>query len=231
MSQTKSDEMKFCQIGHNVTHHKGWWIEWNCAVFLQAGKVLQLILRSGPMHWQNGFWYLKDSIILWMWDILIARSFLFLLEVFSIIFRSGVLQVFSMCLSDVFNIFVLIILQPNKCKGIIQSLSCSGTECFWVYFGVLKQCFQILLLPPRYPINFQSRIPAALCTLQNFIQKIDHNEGAIPTDSYQLLTHIFLPTLMMSMALLQRMITRQIRKLSNAGPIFLIRCGKATWTT
>ena len=66
--------------------------------FLQAGKVLQLMLRSGLMHWQKGFRYLKDSIILQMQDILTARNFLFLSIVFSIIFRSGVLQVFGMFL-------------------------------------------------------------------------------------------------------------------------------------
>ena len=63
---------------------------------LQAGKVLQLMLGSGLMHWQKGFRYLKDSIILRMQDTLIARNFLFLFVVFGIIFRSGVLQVFSM---------------------------------------------------------------------------------------------------------------------------------------
>jgi hypothetical protein len=52
-------------------------------------------------------------------------------------------------------------------------------------FGVLKQRFRILLLPPRYPLDFQPRIPVALCALQNFIQEIDHDEGAIPTDPYQ----------------------------------------------
>jgi len=52
-------------------------------------------------------------------------------------------------------------------------------------FGVLKQRFRILLLPPHYPLDFQARIPVALCALQNFIQQIDHNEGAIPTDPYQ----------------------------------------------
>ena len=52
-------------------------------------------------------------------------------------------------------------------------------------FGVLKQRFQILLLPPHYQLDFQARIPVALCALQNFIQEIDHNEGAIPTDPYQ----------------------------------------------
>jgi hypothetical protein len=52
-------------------------------------------------------------------------------------------------------------------------------------FGVLKQRFRILLLPPHYPLDFQACIPAALCALQNFIQEIDCDEGAIPTDSYQ----------------------------------------------
>ena len=66
-------------------------------IFLQAGKVLQQILRSGLMHWQKGFQHLKDFIILQMQDFLIARNFLSLFMVFAIIFRSGVLQVFGMC--------------------------------------------------------------------------------------------------------------------------------------
>jgi hypothetical protein len=50
---------------------------------------------------------------------------------------------------------------------------------------VLKQRFLILRHPPYYPLDFQACIPVALCTLQNFIQEADHDEGAIPTDSYQ----------------------------------------------
>ena len=65
--------------------------------FFQAGKVLQQMLGSGLMHWQNDFLCLKDFIILQMLDILTARNFLFLSMVFGIIFRSGVLQVFGMC--------------------------------------------------------------------------------------------------------------------------------------
>ena len=52
-------------------------------------------------------------------------------------------------------------------------------------FGVLKQRFRILLLPPRYPLEFQPRIPAALCALQNFIQEVDQDEGELPTDAHQ----------------------------------------------
>ena len=65
-------------------------------IFTQVGKVLQQILGSGLMHWPEGFQYLKDFIILQMQDFLIARNFLSLFVGFSIIFRSGVLQVFCM---------------------------------------------------------------------------------------------------------------------------------------
>ena len=37
-------------------------------------------------------------------------------------------------------------------------------------FGVLKQRFRILLLAPQYSTEIQSRIPAALAALHNFIQ-------------------------------------------------------------
>ena len=37
-------------------------------------------------------------------------------------------------------------------------------------FGVLKQRFRILLLAPRYNVEIQSRIPAALVALHNFIK-------------------------------------------------------------
>ena len=36
-------------------------------------------------------------------------------------------------------------------------------------FGVLKYCFQILLLPTKYHMNIQAHIPAVLCALHNFI--------------------------------------------------------------
>jgi hypothetical protein len=81
---------------------------WFSRTFFLAGKVPQLILVSGLMHWQKGFQHLKDFIILQMQDIRIARTLWFPLVVFGTIFRSGVLQVFGMslvALSDVSNIF------------------------------------------------------------------------------------------------------------------------------
>jgi hypothetical protein len=36
-------------------------------------------------------------------------------------------------------------------------------------FGVLKNCFQILALPPFYPMSVQACIPPALCLVHNVI--------------------------------------------------------------
>jgi hypothetical protein len=36
-------------------------------------------------------------------------------------------------------------------------------------FGVLKQQFKILLLPPAYNMDIQGQLPATLCALHNFI--------------------------------------------------------------
>ena len=41
-------------------------------------------------------------------------------------------------------------------------------------FGILKKRFCVLLLPTEYPLDIQSRLPAALCAIHNFIQI--HNE-------------------------------------------------------
>lgn len=43
-------------------------------------------------------------------------------------------------------------------------------------FGVLKRRFRILLLAPEYNVDIQSRIPAALCALHNFIRTHDPDD-------------------------------------------------------
>jgi hypothetical protein len=43
-------------------------------------------------------------------------------------------------------------------------------------FGVLKRCFRILLLAPEYNMDIQSRLPAALCALHNFIRTQDPDD-------------------------------------------------------
>lgn len=46
-------------------------------------------------------------------------------------------------------------------------------------FGVLKQRFRILLLPPGFGLDIQARIPASLSALHNFIQVCDPSEGSL----------------------------------------------------
>ena len=43
-------------------------------------------------------------------------------------------------------------------------------------FGVLKRRFRILLLAPEYKMEIQSRLPAALCSLHNFIRTHDADD-------------------------------------------------------
>ncbi|KIJ12996.1 hypothetical protein PAXINDRAFT_35541, partial [Paxillus involutus ATCC 200175] len=43
-------------------------------------------------------------------------------------------------------------------------------------FGVLKQQFCLLLLAPEYSLDIQAQIPAALCTVHNFILVHDPKE-------------------------------------------------------
>ena len=43
-------------------------------------------------------------------------------------------------------------------------------------FGVLKCCFNILIHPPEYNLDVQSRVPAGLAAIHNFIRRHD------PTD-------------------------------------------------
>ena len=49
-------------------------------------------------------------------------------------------------------------------------------------FGVLKRRFRILLLAPEYSLEIQARIPAALCTIHNFICTHDVDENVVEPD-------------------------------------------------
>jgi len=52
-------------------------------------------------------------------------------------------------------------------------------ECI---FGILKRRFRILLLAPEYSLEIQARIPAALCTIHNFICTHDVDENVVEPD-------------------------------------------------
>ena len=49
-------------------------------------------------------------------------------------------------------------------------------------FGVLKCRFRILLLSPEYSLEIQAQIPAALCTIHNFICTHDVDENVVEPD-------------------------------------------------
>jgi len=49
-------------------------------------------------------------------------------------------------------------------------------------FGILKRRFCILLLAPEYNLDIQAKIPAALCTIHNFIWINDADEGHLPEE-------------------------------------------------
>jgi hypothetical protein len=161
-------------------------------IFSQAGKAQQQMHESGLMPWQRVFQCPQGFIILQMQDFLIARNFLFHFMVFSIIFRSGVLQVFSKCFAKCIY-YSTHSGSPANTKELFNLNHAQACNVIEHIFGVLKQHFQILLLPPCYPLDFQPHIPAALCALQNFIQEIDHDEGEIPTDVYQAAYELFPP--------------------------------------
>jgi hypothetical protein len=120
-----------------------------------------------------------------MQDILIVRNFLSHFVVYGIIFRSGVLQVFGMCFAILCIYYPTHSGSPVNAKELFNLRHAQARNVIERIFGVLKQRFRILLLPPHYPLDFQPRIPTALCALQNFIQEINRDEGEIPTDLYQ----------------------------------------------
>jgi hypothetical protein len=43
-------------------------------------------------------------------------------------------------------------------------------------FGVLKQCFKILICPPEISMNLQACLPATLAAVHNFICDLDPND-------------------------------------------------------
>lgn len=74
---------------------------------------------------------------------------------------------------------------PTNAKELFNLRHAQARNVIERIFGVLKQRFRILLLPPHYSLDFQPRIPVALCALQNFIKKTDYDEGTVPADPYQ----------------------------------------------
>ena len=60
--------------------------------------------------------------------------------------------------------------RPRNKKELFNLRHASARNVIERIFGVLKQRFRILLLPPAYKLNVQARLPAALSALHNFIK-------------------------------------------------------------
>ena len=66
--------------------------------------------------------------------------------------------------------------RPKNREELFNLCHASARNVIERIFGVLKQCFQILLIAPEYSLNIQAQILAALCTIYNFIRT--HNTDA-----------------------------------------------------
>ena len=102
---------------------------WSSHTFSQDGKVLQQMLVFGLMHWQigfsvpAGFYYLADAGYPHCQELVVPfRGVRYHLQEWGAV---GVRYVSCM----IYLLFIQIIRQSSKCKGIVQSSSCSGTQC------------------------------------------------------------------------------------------------------
>ena len=59
--------------------------------------------------------------------------------------------------------------RPTNQKELFNLRHASARNVIERAFGVLKNRFRILLLPVRYTLEIQARIPVALCAIHNFI--------------------------------------------------------------
>ena len=72
--------------------------------------------------------------------------------------------------------------RPTNQKELFNLRHASARNVIECAFGVLKNRFHILLLPVRYTLEIQVRIPVALCAIHNFITL--NNPVDISDDDY-----------------------------------------------
>jgi len=185
---------------------------------LQAGRVLQQMLESGLMHWQKGFQCLKDSFILQMQDILIARNFLFLFGVFGIIFRSGVLQVFGMCLIQGLYYFLNnpTVQQMQRNYSIFVMLRHAMLLNVFLVFSSNASGFSFFLLTIHLTFSL---VFLLLCVLFRILsKKLIKMKVHYPQIHIKQLIQSFLLLVMMTMTVVLswRMMMKEIQRLSYA---------------
>src|ERR1700690_2648143 len=73
--------------------------------------------------------------------------------------------------------------RPRNKEELFNLRHASARNVIERIFGVLKQRFRILLLPPSYNLAVQSRIPAALSALHNFIRLHEPDDKPFADDT------------------------------------------------
>lgn len=66
--------------------------------------------------------------------------------------------------------------RPKNYKELFNLCHAQARNVIERIFGVVKKCWTILILPPKYDMSLQARIPAALAALHNFILDNDTKE-------------------------------------------------------
>lgn len=75
----------------------------------------------------------------------------------------------------------VVFFRPQNREELFNLRHASARNAIERIFGVLKKRFRILLIAPEYNLNIQARLPAALCTIHNFIRIHTPDE---PADQY-----------------------------------------------
>ena len=80
------------------------------------------------------------------------------------------------------SVILTIHLSPLNCKELFNLCHTSARNIIEHIFGILKQQFRILLLPTKFPLHVQARIPTALSALHNIICT-NHSDHDDPSES------------------------------------------------
>ena len=88
--------------------------------------------------------------------------------------RSGTLKVLILFIFWMYHLHV--IHRPANKEELFNLRYLSAQKVIEHIFGVLKRCFQILLVAPEYSLEIQAQIPAALCAIHNFIRTYETDD-------------------------------------------------------
>lgn len=137
-------------------------------------------------HKQKAWSSLRASTFLPMPDFQREMVYLPLIVEFVTISLNGAVQIYgmiSLILLSPFKFTYRRDYRPRTKEELFNLRHSSARNVVERIFGVLKQRFRILLLPPAFGLDIQARIPASLSALHNFIRVWDPDEVSLPEDA------------------------------------------------